>query len=92
LPTPVPEPALKAPEEAKSIFSPKFTHVNKLEVLLAQPDLFEFLEKANKCESQKQFVDFFEAEYAKLHKSAAATGPEPAARVRNAPIRVSHRE
>lgn len=54
-------------EEGK-ILAPKGERVNKLEVLLAQPDLFQFLDRINKEESQKQFAEIFEAESLKLRK------------------------
>lgn len=61
------------PEESKErILAPKMDHINKLEVLLAQPDLFQFLDKINRADSQKQFLEIFEAESLKLHKPAGA--------------------
>jgi SWI/SNF-related matrix-associated actin-dependent regulator of chromatin subfamily A member 5 len=56
-------------EEEGKILAPKMDHINKLEVLLAQSDLFLFLDKINRCESQKQFLEIFEAESLKLHKT-----------------------
>lgn len=78
-------------EDTKNIFDSKISHVNKLEVLLAQPNLFEFLDKVNSCESPKQLVELFETEYTKIKKPTFGIEPknESAARIRNAPIRRS---
>jgi len=60
----------KTREEERKILAQKINHINKLEVLLAQPDLFQFLDKINRCESQKQFLEIFEAESLKIHRPA----------------------
>ncbi len=77
------------------------SHINKLEILLSQPSLFTFLERANRAESQRQFLDIFEKEHQRLHSTkpvAVAAAPEPAAkkepdaiaaRIRSGPIRHS---
>lgn len=54
--------------EPDSLAYIKPKHLNKLEILLAQTNLFSFLETVNRCETQKQFLDLFEAEHMKMMK------------------------